>query len=488
MQKIHLIIPPSGYMAQRWKEGSLMPPLGILYIAAVLRQSGTEVYITASEVLKLSYQEIIKEVAAFNAPLIGITVTTENRFEVIELSRKIKRHFPEKIIMIGGPHSTMAYRDMLTTVPEIDLAFVGESEQTIKDIVLWFQKGANRDELAKIKGIAFLKDGQVHFSGRNSLIENLDQLPYPAKDLIPVEKYNFFWKVNGISLPAANLMTSRGCPFNCNFCATPVNWGRKVRGYSPERVLAEIKWNIERFGARFIWFYDDTFNYSPERTKRICELLIKEKLDILFECELRIDILDYELLKLMKQAGLHYFSFGVEAGSERVRREIIHKQFDTGKVYQVLDWARELEIETNAFFIFSHPTETWPEAQETIEIIKRIKDRSEISVAILHIYPGSELEDYARRKKIIPEDFNWAKKDRRIMQLPAAQGEVPLFKENLSWMQIGELILKWSMHSKKVSLIKKIPYLIKSVKSVKDIYIYFLMFLVFLKIKLFKTK
>jgi len=487
MVKFHLIIPPSGYMAQRWKEGALMPPLGILYVAAVLRSAGVEVQITAAEVLKLSERQIIDEVAAFNAPLIGITITTENRFEVIRLIRKLKRHFPEKMIIIGGPHSTMAFRDMLQTVPEIDIAFVGESEKTILELIQWFQQSRRREELKKLKGVAFRIDNSVCFTGRNELITDLDQLPFPAKDLIPIEKYNFRWKVGNSFLPAANMMTSRGCPFNCNFCATPVNWGRKVRGYSPQRVLDEIKWNLENFGAQFIWFYDDTFNYNPQRTRQICELLIKEQLNIVFECELRIDILDYELLKLMKEAGLHYFSFGVEAGSERIRREIIHKQIDTEKIYQVVEWARQLEIENNAFFIFSHPTETWREAQETIAIMEKISKKSEISVAILHIYPGSELEDYARENKILPADFNWAKKDRRIKQLPAAQGEVPLFKENLSWLQIGELILKWSYQSKKVNIWKKIPYLLKSIRSWRDLYIYFLMALAFLKMK-FKPK
>ena len=206
---------------------------------------------------------------------------------------------------------------------------------------------------------------------------------------------------------------------------------------------------------------------------------------IRFVAEVRIDILSYDLLALMRDAGVQYISFGVEAGSERVRRDIVHKNISNAQVFQTVDWARQLDIKATAFFIFSHPSETWAEAQESLDIIERIKDKADITVSILHIYPGTELETYAKEKQLLPADFSWTRHDRRVETLPAAQGDVPLFKEQFTWAQIGELILKWSVGSKKISLWKKIPDVLRSIRSGRDIYKYLIIGLVYLRIKCF---
>ena len=483
--KIQLIIPPSGYIAQRWKEGSSMPALGILYVAAVLEKNGHQVTVTAADARKLRIGDILKEVAATKADIVGITITTENRFETFDLARQIKIGFPDKLLVIGGPHATMAGSDMISHIPEIDIAVIGEGEETMLELVRWREAGADAAELKKIKGIIFRLEGRPYFSGPRPPIPDLDPLPFPAKHLVPMERYDFRWPVNGRQLPVANLMSARGCPFNCNFCATPITWGRRVRGYSPQRVLAEIRWNRERFGAEYIWFFDDTFNYNPQRTEELCDLLIREKVGISFTAEVRPDALNYELLARMREAGAHYISFGIEAGSERVRQEIIHKYIPSERIFQLLDWTQKLGITTTAFFIFSHPTETWLEAQETLAIMERIRQRSDISVSVLHIYPGTELETIARQQGLLPEDFSWSRRDHRVATLPAAQGDVPLFIDRFSWWQIGELIVKWSVGSRKTSLFRKIPDLLKSIRSLKDLSHYVIFGLVYLRIKLF---
>jgi len=188
----------------------------------------------------------------------------------------------------------------------------------------------------------------------------------------------------------------------------------------------------------------------------------------------------------MREAGVHYISFGVEAGSERVRRDIIHKNISNEQVFQAVDWARQLDIKATAFFIFSHPTETWAEARESLQIIDRIKGKVDITISILHIYPGTELEAYAREKGLLPGDFSWSKHDRRAQTLPAAQGDVPLFKDQFTWAQIGELIIKWSESSKQISIWRKVPDVLRSLRSFRDLYKYLVIGLVFIRLKLFR--
>ena len=462
-----------------------MPPLGILYIAAVLEKNGLPVQVTASDVLQLKINDILRAIRDYDADAIGLSITTENRFEIFDLLKTIKAEFPKKLLIVGGPHATMAGLDLVTNIRAIDLAVIGEGEQTILEIAAWHRAGADRGQLSRIKGIIYRCDGQAVFSGPRPMIEALDPLPFPAKHLIPMEQYDFKWPVQGKLLRATNIITSRGCPFNCNFCPTPFTWGRNVRGYSPGRVIEEIRWNRDRFGAEVLWFFDDTFNYNVKRTEELCRLLIREKLGIRFVAEVRIDILSHDLLALMREAGVQYISFGVEAGSERVRRDIVHKNISNAQVLQTVEWVRQLDIQATAFFIFSHPTETWAEARESLQFIDQIKDKVDITVSILHIYPGTELETYAKEKKLLPADFSWSRHDRRVDTLPAAQGDVPLFKDQFTWAQIGELILRWSVGSKKVSLWKKLPDVWRSIRSWRDFYKYLVIGLVYVRIRLF---
>ena len=190
----------------------------------------------------------------------------------------------------------------------------------------------------------------------------------------------------------------------------------------------------------------------------------------------------------MVRSGLYYLSFGVEAGSERVRKEIIRKNVDIEQVRRTIKWAKELGITPNPFFIFSHPTETWEEAQETIRLIEEFSSDCDISVSILHVYPGTDLEKTAKKLGILPEDFTWTRRrDPRIITLPAAQGDVPLFKHLLSWAQISELVFRWNLAQKKVSVWRKAIQAIKNIRTWKDIPRYAVMFYVYVKLKVKKA-
>jgi len=483
--KIQLFVPPGGYFAERWSKGSSMPPLGLLYIAAVLEKEGHEVCVVPTDILQWDWPRIRDEVRKYRADVIGVTATTENRFQSFRLIEEAKKANPDALTVLGGPHASMAGEDCLEHIPELDLVVKGEGELTMLELCQELEKDKNLPNLQSIAGLIIRNNGKIQSTSLRMPIQDLDSLPYPAFHLIPFEKYNFVFEVPGQGkLPAVNMMTSRGCPFNCSFCATPINWGRAVRMRSPQNVVKEIEFLKKKYNIQLVFFFDDTFNANPKLAEGICDLIIEHNLNIYWKCDVRMDILKKPLLTKMKEAGLFHLSFGLEAGSERVRNEIVNKKVDLKDFQHMVEWCQELDVIPNAFFIFSHPTETWEEAQETIQIIEKYKDRIEGSVAILHIYPGTPLEKVAKEQGILPPDFSWTTKHHsKIITLPTAQGDVPLYVDKLTWAQISELVFRWSFSTSKSSVVKKIPQIFKNIHSFGDIKRYAIMAFVYLRLK-----
>jgi len=486
--RVQLFVPPGGYFAERWTQGSSMPPLGLLYIGAVLEGAGHEVQLVPADLLHLSWRQVAGKIREFEPDVIGVTSTTENRFQSFKLVRIAKKTRPEALTIMGGPHASMAAEDCLEHIPHLDIVCRGEGEQTMHELCRVLEEKRDVNALSSVSGIAYKADGKILSNPLRAPIKDIDSIPRPAYHLVPFEQYNFRFEVpeKGL-LPAVNMMSSRGCPFDCNFCATPINWGRVVRMRSPENIVDEIEFLIDTYGVKVIFFFDDTFNTSPKRVHEICNLIIERGLDIFFKCDIRMDIIDRPLIEKMKEAGLFHLSFGLEAGSERVRNEIVKKNVNINDFHKLVQWCQELDIIPNAFFIFSHPTETWEEAQETIDIIEKYEESIESSVAILHIYPGTPLEKTAKEMGILPEDFTWTKRYRsKIITLPAAQGDVPLFVDKLNWSQISELIFRWSLSGGKASVLRKIPTVLKNMRSFGDLWRYTIMAWVYFRLKLTK--
>ena len=486
--KVQLFVPPGGYFAERWSKGSSMPPLGLLYIGAVLEKEGVEVEIVPADILKMDWGDIERKVRDGRPDIVGVTSTTENRFQSFELVRLAKKAYPPAFTVMGGPHASMAAGDALAHIPELDIVVRGEGEESTLDLCRALEGKKDTNGISHVAGISYRLSGEVISNRPGSPIFNLDGLPFPAFHLVPFEKYNFNIDVPGAGrLPGVNIMTSRGCPFDCNFCATPINWGRAVRTRSPLNVIQEIEARIERYGSRVIHFYDDTFNLSIKRVEDISNLILERKLPIFWQCEIRIDLMTKPLLAKMREAGLFYVSFGIEAGSERVRNTVINKKVKLKDFQNVVAWCKELGVVPNAFFIFSHPTETWEEAQETIRLIEQYKGEVEASVAILHVYPGTPLEGTAKEIGLLPADFTWTKKhSSKVITLPTAQGDVPLFLDKLTWAQVSELLFRWSFSGGRISIVRKIPRVISNIRSWGDLKRYAVMAFVFLKLRLKK--
>lgn len=285
-----------------------------------------------------------------------------------------------------------------------------------------------------------------------------------------------------------NLITSRGCPFHCNFCATPSNWGRRVRYISAERVVQEVELLVNTYHAEALYFFDDTFTFNPQRVFDICDGFIRKKFNISWYCEIRIDTVTKDLLRKMRDAGCCFVGMGIESASPRVLSEVINKGkgFTIEKVTEVIKNCLDFDMIPNPYFIISHPTETYQEALQTMDYIKFLKNidaRIDISISIMHIYPGTPLEKWAEEKNILPKEFSWSLPNQKgIITLPAAQGEVPLFIDKLSWQQISQLLFAWSQY-KEYSILSKIPKVLKSIRSYQDFKRYFIMGIEYLRRK-----
>ena len=480
--KVMLVIPPGGYYAERWKKGSMMPSLGICYIASVLEKEGHQVAIIDGYVEGLSMKALLSRVKEFNPDFLGTTFTTENRFGAFDLIRRVRQMLPHTFINAGGPHASLAADDTLRHIPELDAIIRGEGEQTA---VLLARALANGSSLKHINGLSYRPEGKIIHNPDVSLIADLDTIPFPAWHLVPWENYNFTLDVPGRGpLPAANIMTSRGCPFNCNFCASTRFWGRSFRTRSVDNILEEIKLLRDRYHIKALWIFDDTFTVSKEKVAQFCHEIINRKWDLNWFCESRVDTVDRELLTLMKKGGCYSIGFGVESGSQRILDEVIGKKTNLEQVKETARACKELGIISNPFFIFSHPEETKEDIEKTMDLIRNWPRPSSISLSLLHIYPGTRLEEIARDKGIIPANFSWTRKnDPRVTILPTAQGHVPIFIDKLSLQQLTEYIFQWRSRQGYV-LWKKIPELLLSIRSPRDLLRYFTMLRGYIRHKL----
>lgn len=481
--KITLLVPPSGYLAERWSKGSTMPPLGIGYLAAVLEKEGYEVSILDSHIEELSKRGIVNKLREYKPDVVGVTFTTENRFEGFDTIELAKKALPDGIVVAGGPHVTLAADDTLKNVKSLDIIVRGEGEYSFLELIKAIEK---KSDLRKVSGISFRDGKDIIHTPAHLLIMDLDEIPFPARHLYKIELYNFFIDVPGRGkLKAGNIMTSRGCPFRCNFCATPSVWGSKCRVRSPENVIAEIEQMVSNYRIEGLWVFDDTFNASKKRTAEICELMIEKKLNLSWFCEIRVDLVDRELLKLMKEAGCYYVGFGVESGSARILDKVIQKRITLEQIDEVRIMCKEAGIIANPFFILSHPGETWDEAQKTLELMKKwSSEGSPVSISLLHIYPGTRLEQMAYQMGVLPKDFSWSnRKEKRIYTLPSSQGDVPIFLDKLTWEQVSELLFQWA-GTQKYSIIRKIPRALRSIRSFGDLKRYYTMFRVYCKNRL----
>jgi anaerobic magnesium-protoporphyrin IX monomethyl ester cyclase len=360
-------------------------PLGLGYLAAVLEKNNYKVDIVDCQALKINYEQAKEEIRTRKPDIVGITSTTLTYKSALILIKAAKEVNPNIITMIGGPHVTFWDTQALEECPELDVVIRREGEQTILELV---QKIESKGSFKDILGITYREGGKTLRTEDRPWLENLDELPFPAIHLWPIEKMRSFGEV------IFPLTTSRGCVFWCNFCTAVRMMGRKYRMRSVKNVVDELEYLHKNFGAEHFTFYDDAFTVDQARTEQMCQEILARGLKIRWNCETRVDMVTKELLAKMKAAGCTDVWFGVESGSNKVLNSM-DKGISIERTQTVFKWAHEVKLMTVANVILGFPTETTESIWETVHFIEKLEP-DDVGYYIATPYPGTPMYEQVR--------------------------------------------------------------------------------------------
>ncbi len=382
------------------------PPLGLCYIAGTLENAGYEVEIIDGQVVQddpvekngflrvgTSMENLSELVAKSHPDIIGISCPLSMMWEDISrLSGLLKKSCPESLQVLGGFHPSAFPQECLAD-SEVDCIVIGEGEETFLEIVNNISKG---QEIFDVNGIAYRKEKLPVKNPPRKPIQNLDQIPFPARHLIDLEKYIRINKSQGGQkrYRYTTVITSRGCPNNCVFCSVKVVWGRSWRARSPENVVQELEELVNKYKINEIHFEDDNISLNKKRMNGILDLIIEKNLDITWTTPngIAVHTLDKGMIIKMKKSGCHQLNFGIESGNEYILNTVIKKNLSLTKAREVIGWTKEAGIWAHGFFVIGFPGETRKMIQDTLDFAKT----SNLDSAFFTIatpYPGTELFD-----------------------------------------------------------------------------------------------
>jgi radical SAM superfamily enzyme YgiQ (UPF0313 family) len=374
-------------------------PLGLGYVAAVLQKAGHTV---AFSDLGLSDGEpatrLLQEAEAADAQALGFTVQTPQYNEFLDLMRKTKPQLPGMPIVIGGAHASVLSEEVLRD-GAADITVIGEGEGIAPEL---FKTLEEDGDLRAVPGIAFLDDdGKFVQTPPSEQVADLDTIPFPPWDIFHPERYR--GHIRG--LRTANIMTSRGCPYNCTHCYRGPSGGRRYRKRSIENVLEEIRRLHLHHGIGSFRFVDDMFTVDMDRTREFCDALRAEKFQVFWNCQTRVASIDRDLLKKMKQAGCTCVSLGIESGSDHIR-EKLRKKTSEDQIKRALSHCHEVGMPSTAFFMIGTPWETPQTIEETISLAKKLR-ATRTAFFLATPFPGTELrEEFSKMGWPVPSDYS----------------------------------------------------------------------------------
>jgi len=378
-------------------EVSSLPPLGLLYLESYLAKHGDwDIKLLDARSGNLSYQDLEREIAGFSPQVLGLTGHTHNLLDMLEISRMTKALNPDLFIVWGGPHAT-AFPETAARFPEVSALVVGEGEETFRELLENFARTGGPGDTP---GVAYQRAGEVVLNPPRELIRDLDSLPFPRREKLDL---NAYFSSAGKGERATSLASSRGCPYRCAFCSTPKT---AFRRRSAQNVVDELE-RCAALGVKEVYLVDDTFNVDKPRVREIGQEILKRGLKIAWTIRARVDLLEFETLKILKQAGLSRIQLGVETASPE-GLQALGKDLTPEQIVQGFKMIQKAGITTAAYFMLGLPTEkTKADILATIEFAKKLKP-DYCLFGILTLYPGTELYRQALEQGVVKAEV-WDK-------------------------------------------------------------------------------
>lgn len=399
--KVLLIVPPqrqaesNRFTKRELGQEGRFPALGLGYIAAVLRQNHIEVKIIDALALNLTNRQVC-DIIIKEAPLfVGITVLTQQYTAAITLAKAIKDIAPQIKIVLGGAHVYFEHEEVIRQEC-VDFCVRGEGEYTMLELV---NAVKNNIDPMSVGGITFRdKEGNVVVTPERGFIKNLDEIPSPARDLLPVDSYNATISLGG-GKPFTTILATRGCPFDCHFCSLHSMW-KGQRRRSVKNVLDEIEHVKNVFGIKYLNFVDDLLTLNKEWAMELFDGMITRGLnDIKWDCNGRINVMSEELLRKMKQANCRCISYGIEFGNQKIM-DFSGKRLKISQVHETIRLTNKVGIPIKGLFMMGYPTETKETLMDTIRLAMSLK-MDYLAVSIVTPYPGTQLYEYCKEHNML---------------------------------------------------------------------------------------
>lgn len=377
---------------QNMRAYSMLPPLGIMYLAAYVREQleDVEFRIIDQTIEKVPFCDMAETIRGWQPDMVGVSALSAETEAAHRTAALAKRLRPETVVVAGGPHPS-AYPQRVMADHNIDFVVLGEGELTFRDLVDAIRRGQAVD---RIDGLVYRHNGVLRTIPRERYIEDLDALPYPAWDLIAIRKYKYYTRMSHTGIrDYMPIFTSRSCPFKCLYCHNM--FGKGFRKRSPENVLEEFRQLYTKYGIREFEIIDDIFNLDLPRAKRICDLIIQSgmKIRFTFPNGLRGDHMDEEFITKLRQAGCIFIAFAVETATPRLQK-MLRKNIKLDKIRRNISLARKAGIICQGFFMLGFPTETREELEATVDFAVN-SDLHAAQLFMVNPFEGTELAQMA---------------------------------------------------------------------------------------------
>jgi anaerobic magnesium-protoporphyrin IX monomethyl ester cyclase len=386
------------------KSIAAFPPLSILYLAAVLEERDIEVTVLDQPALGINVEETVRWVKKENPDVLGFSTLTSSGQTAALISTKVKKENPQVITVFGNHHATFNAERILRKYPSVDIVVRGEGEKTVMELAECLENGG---DLQEIRGINFRKEGKIVTNPDQLLIKDLDSLPFPDRKLINAEYHCVIAGANIAPKKFTSIVTSRGCVYNCRFCSCTEIAKNRWRPRSAQNTLEELQF-LSGEGYKQLIFVDDAFTMNPKRVIEICRGIRREKLDLEWICEGRVDICTYDMVHEMVLAGCKVLYLGIENANQRIL-DYYNKKITPKQSENAVRTAKKAGVDVVAgSFILGAPDETREEIWNTVKFAQRVPiDIPQFN--ILGAHPGNDIwNEFVAKGFIDPEKW-WEK-------------------------------------------------------------------------------